>query len=71
MRDYREGRSPASRRGYMESKEMHQDQSTQLHKLEKYVNELTNDIVEMTSDSSPEEEQLLYQKLTTLANKIQ
>jgi hypothetical protein len=37
MRDRREGKSPMSRKMYMESKEMHKDKNTQLHELEKYV----------------------------------
>jgi hypothetical protein len=37
MRDYREGRSPQSRRMYMESKEMHKDKASQLKELERYM----------------------------------
>lgn len=70
MRDHREGRSPMSRRMYMESKEMHQDKATQLRELEKYMQELTTDMVEMISDASPEEKQYLEKKMNTLATKI-
>ena len=38
--------------------------------LEKYMHELSTDITEMISDASPEEKQLLKQKLTTLATKL-
>jgi hypothetical protein len=55
MRDFREGRSPMTRRSYMEAKEMHMDKSHQMKELEKYVSELTKDIVEMVEDASPEE----------------
>lgn len=70
MRDRREGRSPASRKSYMESKEMHHDKSTQLKELEKYMQELTQDIVEMIEDSSPEEKQYLEKRISALATKI-
>ena len=70
MRDSREGRSPMSRRTYMESKEMHQPKTTQMKELEKYLQELSSDIVEMIQGASPEEKQLLKSKLTTLISKI-
>ena len=71
MKDSREGRSPMSRRHYMESKSQHQDKSKQLKELETYMQELTNDITEMINGSSPEEKQLLQKKLTTLSQKIE
>lgn len=71
MRDVREGRSPVSRRTYMESKEMKKGKPAQMHELEKYMDELTHDIVEMIGDASPEEKQVLHKKLSTLTSKIQ
>lgn len=71
MRDSREGRSPMSRRNYMESKNMHQDKSKQLKDLENYMQELTSDMTEMISGASPEEKQLLQKKLSTLSQKIE
>ena len=71
MRDSREGRSPSSRRQYMESKEMHKDKTQQLKDLEKYMQELTTDIAEMIDDASPEEKQLLQKKISSLATKIE
>ena len=71
MYDHREGRSPKNRRMYMEAKETHQDKVTQMRELEKYMQELTQDIVDMISDASPEEKQYLEKKLTTLAAKVQ
>ena len=70
MRDPREGRSPLSRRMYMESKEMHQDTAKKMQELEKYVQELSADITEMIAEATPEEKQLLKQKIATLSNKI-
>ena len=71
FRDAREGRSPSSRRMYMESKELNHDKAKKMKELEKYMQELTLDIAEMIEDSSPEEKQLLHKKITALANKIE
>lgn len=70
MRDSREGRSPMSRRTYMESKQMHKDKATKIKDLEHYVKELSEDIVEMIEDASPEEKQILEKKMTALTSKI-
>lgn len=70
MRDKREGRSPMSRRTYMESKEMHQPKTTQMKELEKYLQELSTDITEMIQDASPEEKSFLEKKISALATKI-
>lgn len=69
-RDSMEGRSHMNRRMYMEAKHTQADKATQLRELEKYMQELTNDIVDMISDTSPEEKQYLEKKMTTLAAKI-
>lgn len=66
----KEGRSGTSRRMYMEGKEKHQDKTYQLQELEKYMNELGSDLVEMIEDSSPEEKQYLERKIAHLAEKI-
>ncbi len=70
IRDVREGKSPISRKNYMESKELHQGMSVQMKELEKYLQELSQDITEMIRDASPEEKAVLQQKLSTLATKI-
>ena len=70
MRDHREGRSHMSRKGYMEGKEMHHGKEKQMKELEKYMQELTADITEMISGTSPEEKQLLQKKIATLAEKV-
>lgn len=71
IRDYREGRSPVTRRTYMESKELHHDKAKQMQELDKYMKELTDDILEMINGATPEEKQMLSQKLSTLATKVQ
>lgn len=68
--DQREGRSPMSRRMYMEAKDMKKDKATQLRELEKYMQELSQDITEMIADASLEEKQYLEKKITALASKI-
>ena len=69
-RDYREGKSPITRKNYMESKELKYDKAKQMQELDKYVQELTEDILEMIHDATPEEKLSLSQKMTALANKI-
>jgi len=70
MRDPREGRSPKNRRMYMEHKQAHADKTTQMRELENYMQELTQDIMEMIEDSSTEEKAYLSKKIGTLATKI-
>lgn len=70
MRDSREGRSPQRRKMYMESKALHQDKGKQMMELEKYMQELSKDLAEMIEGSSPEEKQMLHQKIAELANKL-
>ena len=68
--DEREGRSHMSRKMYMEAKETHKDKSVQLRELEKYMQELSQDVTEMIADASVEEKQYLEKKITALASKI-
>lgn len=70
FQDEREGKSYRSRRMYMEAKETHQDKTTQMKELEKYAQELTQDIVEMVQDATSEERQYLSKKIAALSNKI-
>ena len=67
--DY-EGKSHHSRRMYIEAKETHKDKTTQLRELEKYMQELSQDVTEMIADASVEEKQYLEKKITALASKI-
>lgn len=69
MRDPKEGRSGERRRMYMEGKGM-KDKSHQMKELENYMQELSMDLTEMIQDASPEEKQMLQQKISTLATKI-
>lgn len=68
--DPREGKSYRSRRVYMESKESKQDKTIQMRELEKYLQELTQDITEMIEDASAEERQYLSKKISSLATKV-
>jgi hypothetical protein len=70
QKDSKEGRSPMSRKMYMEAKNANKDKATQLRELEKYMQELSTDITEMIADASPEEKQYLEKKITALASKI-
>lgn len=69
-RDPKEGRSPITRKMYMESKELHHDQNKKMQELETYIQELTSDLIEMIADATPEEKQLLKTKISTLSTKI-
>lgn len=64
------GHSPHSRKRYLEAREQGKDKSAQLRELEKYMNELTIDIVGMINESSPEEKGYLEKKMTALATRI-
>lgn len=75
MRDGREGRSGMSRRSYIQTKEMHPDNSQEskqakMKELEKYMGELSGDITEMIAGASNEEKTMLKAKLQTLMQKI-
>lgn len=65
-----EGRSGQRRRTYMESKKMNSDKNMHIRELEEYAHELTNDILEMVQDASPEEKQTLKKKILELSNKM-
>lgn len=65
-RDEREGRSPMQRKMYMEAT----NQTDKMKELEKYIRELTEDLMDMIKDASPEEREMLQRKISTLATKI-
>lgn len=74
-RDYREGRSGQRRRGYMESKELHSDNSPEskqhrMKELDAYMKDLSEDVTEMIGDASAEERALLKQKMQGLVSKL-
>lgn len=64
------GRSPSQRRTYMEARKYHTEKATHMKELEKYIQDLGQDLTEMISGASAEEKQLLQRKLTMLANKV-
>lgn len=66
IRDPKEGRSPMQRRMYMEA----HSKDEKMKELEKYIQELTGDIMDMIQDATPEERKMLQQKISTLATKI-
>ena len=65
-----EGISHHQRKAYMEAKQMHHGKAKQLQELEKYMKDLSTDIVEMIDEASREERQYLSNRLSTLATKI-
>lgn len=62
-------RSSISRKRYMDGK-IHNDKVMQMKELEQYTQELASDLTDMIKDASPEEKQLLQQKISLLATKI-
>ena len=71
MRDEREGRSPLKRKMYMESKDMHHDQAKTMKELETYLQELTQDMMEVLERATPDEKAIIQKKINTLATKVQ
>lgn len=75
MRDEKEGKAGMMRKGYMETKEMHkgttpQDKEANMHSLETYLKELSEDLTELLPYMIPEERQMAKTKITTLAAKM-
>ena len=69
MRDPHEGKSGQRRKMYMDGKGV-KAKDHQMRELESYMQELSDDIVEMIQDASPEEKNMLSQKISLLASKI-
>ena len=69
-RDEREGRSGERRKTYMEARHMNTDKNIHMKELDAYAHELTNDILEMVQDASPEERQALKKKIIELSGKL-
>lgn len=69
--DAREGKSPKCRKSYLEAKASHSEKTIQMKELEKYMQELANDIMEMVKDASSEERIYLGKKIQALATKLQ
>lgn len=70
MSDEHEGESPKHRKKYLEGREKHYTKEQQIKELEKYIQCLTTDVVDMLKDATPEEKRLVQNKLTTLATKV-
>lgn len=70
IRDYREGRSPMTRKNYMERKMHGGTKEAQVYELDKYTQELAKDISEMMEGASPEEKQMMQMKLSALTASI-
>lgn len=75
MHDRKDGKSWEKRRGYMETKEAHKDNTPQdkqekMKSLEAYAKDLTEDVIDMVADATPEERNLLRQKMQVLLQKI-
>lgn len=65
-----EGESPKHRKKYLEGRDKHYTKEQQMKELEKYIQYLTSDVVDMLKDATPEEKRLVQNKLTTLATKV-
>ena len=75
QRDMREGMSGQSRRGYMETKEAHPENTPEakqkrMQKVDEYMNTLTNDVMEMIAGATPEEKNVFKNRMQTLQQKI-
>lgn len=64
------GKSAKSRRTYMETKEVHGKEHEDMHDLESYMMDLTDDVMEMIRNMTPTEKTLLKQKMQVLIQKI-
>ena len=67
--DSNSGRSSYSRRMYMENKKNGDDQKA-MKELDHYMKDLADDMVEMIEKSTPEEKQILSNKLSQLAARV-
>ena len=65
-----EGESPKHRKKYLEGRDKHYTKEQQMKELEKYIQYLTSDVIDMLKDATPEEKRLVQNKLTTLATKV-
>lgn len=64
-----------AKRGYVETKEMYkgntpQEKQEKMKSLENYMKELAEDVTDMISDATPEERNLLKQKMQVMIQKI-
>lgn len=71
LHDEREGRSPARRKSYIESKTAHSDTAKIMKDLENYLQDLTTDMMELMNWASDDEKTVIQKKINTLASKLQ
>lgn len=69
--DKKEGCSYHSRKSYLAAKESHAEKAVYMRELEKYMQELAQDISDMVEGASPEERTYLSKKIAILAEKLQ
>lgn len=60
-----------ARRGYEEKKTIGADKAEKMKGLEEYMKELSTDVSSMLTDMTPEEKNLMKQKMSVLMSKIQ
>lgn len=75
MRDSREGRSGQSRKGYVETKEMHkgnseEDKMAKKRELDKWMSDFSSDVKELVGDMTAEEKTLLKTRLNNLQSSL-
>ena len=69
-KDWREDKLSKSRRTYVEGKMNKVKDTESMQDLEHYIKDLGDDLTDMIQNSSPEEKQMLSQKLQMLATKV-
>lgn len=75
VRDSREGRNGQSRRGYVETKEMHkgnteEDKMAKKRELDKWMSDFSSDVKELVGDMTAEEKTLLKTRLNNLQSSL-
>lgn len=60
-----------SSKRHKDHKEKIHDPSKKIEELERYMQEITTDIVDMVKDATPEERQLLHNRIVALGAKIE
>lgn len=68
-RDYREGKSPMTRKNYMEMNSS-MDKNAKIEEMKKYSHELVDDLTDMIQSASSEEKIALKQILTQFVSKL-
>ena len=70
MRDAKEGRAGAKRKGYMEAKEMGKEKAEKMKNLEEYMKSMAEDLTEAIEGATPEERAMAKNKLSVLVQKM-